>query len=66
MSRDTDRILAQLATSALEGVIEGFQETAALYGGDWKLSLDDLIEVLQAVVDSGVTSPGRHLHSVKV
>jgi hypothetical protein len=66
MSVDTDRILEQLATSALEGVIEGLKETAATYGGDTKLSLDDVIEMLQAVVDDGLTSPGPHLHSVKV
>jgi hypothetical protein len=62
---NTDVILTQLATSALQGVIEGLRESAAIYGGDTTLTLDDVIELLQACVDNGLTPPDRHLHSVK-
>jgi hypothetical protein len=67
MSRDTDTILEQVATSALRGVVMGFREMAAIHGGDTTLSLDDIIEVLQATVDDGIKwAASANLHSVKV
>lgn len=63
MSRDT--ILTQLAESALRGVVDGLEECAAIYGRDRTLTLGTVIELLTAVLDEGITSPGQHLHSVK-
>ena len=45
----SDQLLADLAVAGLQGAIEGFRETAGLYGFGATLTLEQIIDTLEAV-----------------